>query len=153
LGTIKNIGVRISSAEYPVTISWNNREEAWLLINGKPVSIRGNGQTQIPEEGSRISLKLASSGPELPKQFVLRQNYPNPFNPSTVIRYELPVKSNVTLKVYNLLGEEVATLVEEPEEAGYKSVTWDAGMSPSGVYFYRLSAGTFTQTNKLLVVK
>jgi hypothetical protein len=89
----------------------------------------------------------------IPKEFALGQNYPNPFNPSTTIRYELPTRSHVVLKVYNLLGQEVATLVDEKIEAGRYKVVWDAIAHPSGVYYYRLQAGSFTETKKLVLLK
>ncbi len=96
----------------------------------------------------------------IPSTFVLNQNYPNPFNPFTVIRYQLSVSSWVTLKVYNVLGQEVVTLAEGIQDAGYKDAVWSAGGEPSGVYFYRLEAistnnpgNTFVQVKKMLVVK
>ncbi|HUL44840.1 MAG TPA: PQQ-dependent sugar dehydrogenase [Bacteroidota bacterium] len=89
----------------------------------------------------------------LPHEFALVQNYPNPFNPSTIIRYALPEDSHVVLKIYNMLGQEIATLVNEMEEAGYRSVTWDAGNVPSGIYIYRLVTGGFTDTRKMAVIK
>jgi hypothetical protein len=89
----------------------------------------------------------------VPEEFSLAQNYPNPFNPSTTIGYALPVASHVTLKVYNTLGQEVATLVDEFQEAGYKSVEFSAGRLASGVYVYRLSAGTRVEIRKMVVIK
>jgi len=85
--------------------------------------------------------------------FSLMQNYPNPLNPSTTIRYELPKESRVLLKVYNILGQEVATLVNEEMKPGSYKVTWDATGFPSGVYFYRLRAGEFIETKKLLLLR
>jgi hypothetical protein len=89
----------------------------------------------------------------IPKEFVLEQNYPNPFNPSTTIRYELPRASHVTLRVFNALGQEVSTLMDEVQEPGYKSVQWNASGVASGVYFYRLTAESFVQTCKLLLLR
>ncbi len=89
----------------------------------------------------------------IPAGFSLMQNYPNPFNPSTTIRYELPRESYVTLKVYNVLGQEVATLVNEKREAGRYEVEFDGAMQPSGLYFYRLQVGTYIETKKFLLLK
>jgi len=89
----------------------------------------------------------------LPVQFTLLQSYPNPFNPSTTIRYGLPQRSNVSLTVYNPLGQQVATLVQGEQEAGYHEVRFDASGFSSGVYFYRLSAGTYVETRKLLLLR
>jgi hypothetical protein len=89
---------------------------------------------------------------KLPGRFTLGQNYPNPFNPSTTIRYALPGRAHVTLAVFNTLGQQVATLVNESEEAGNHDVRFDGGGLASGVYFYRLMAGTFVQTKKLLLL-
>ena len=89
----------------------------------------------------------------VPDRFDLKQNYPNPFNPSTTIRYGLPHKSSVQLTVFNTLGQQVAELVHGEKEAGYHEVKFDAGGLPSGVYFYRLQAGNFVETRKLLLVK
>lgn len=88
-----------------------------------------------------------------PSSFLLHQNYPNPFNPNTVITYELPATAQVSLKVYDVLGREVATLVSDRQSAGRYEVKWDASGLPSGVYFYRLSAGTFVHVKKMLLMK
>ena len=98
---------------------------------------------------------------ELPKQFRLEQNYPNPFNPSTTIEFALPKSSFVTLKVYNLLGEEVATLFAEQRSAGIHKLNWDAKGLASGVYLYRLEARdpstgsgqVFVQAKKLILMR
>ena len=89
----------------------------------------------------------------VPTKYSLSQNYPNPFNPSTTIKYELPRASHVTLKVFNTLGQEVATLVDEAQEPGYKSVQWNASEVGSGVYFSLLHAGDFVATKKLLMLR
>jgi hypothetical protein len=89
----------------------------------------------------------------LPVKFFLEQNYPNPFNPSTKISWQSPVGSHQTLKVYDVLGNEVATLVDEYREAGSYEVEFDASGLSSGIYFYKLSAGSFTKTKKMTVLK
>jgi hypothetical protein len=88
-----------------------------------------------------------------PTAFTLEQNYPNPFNPETVVSYRLPAAGYVTLKVYNLLGQEVMTLVDEEQQPGTKSVKLNANGLASGVYLYRLTAGAFRQTKVLTLVK
>jgi ligand-binding sensor domain-containing protein len=92
-------------------------------------------------------------GSILPLSHKLSQNYPNPFNPSTTIEFALPHAGYVTLKVYNVLGEEVAALVEGDHAAGTFKATWDASGLPSGVYFYRLTAGEYVQTKKMILMK
>ena len=88
-----------------------------------------------------------------PKEFRLEQNFPNPFNPSTTIQYQLPAAANVTLKVYDILGSEVATLINEKQDAGYKEVKFNASRYASGVYIYRLTADKYVSTKKMMVVK
>ncbi len=85
--------------------------------------------------------------------YALEQNYPNPFNPTTTIGYQLPIESHVTLKVYDVLGSEVGTLVNERQNAGPHAIRFNASNLPSGVYFYRLEAGTYHDTKKLLLLK
>jgi hypothetical protein len=88
-----------------------------------------------------------------PGQFVLMQNFPNPFNPSTSINFSLPKSTDVSLKIFNVIGNEVETLVSKRMNAGAHTVQWDATVYSSGVYFYRLQAGEFTETRKLVLLK
>ncbi|MBI5215552.1 MAG: T9SS type A sorting domain-containing protein [Ignavibacteriae bacterium] len=90
---------------------------------------------------------------EQPTRFELMNNYPNPFNPMTTIKYSLSELVHARLSIYNTLGQEVATLVNDVQEAGFKSVEWDASSIPSGVYFYKLTAGSFINTKKMLLVR
>jgi hypothetical protein len=94
-----------------------------------------------------------AAAPAAPAQYILKQNYPNPFNPSTTIEYTIPQQSFVTIKIFDLLGREVAQMVNQKKDAGSYSVTWNASAISSGVYFYSLEAGSFTQTRKLLLLK
>lgn len=89
----------------------------------------------------------------LPTRFSLYQNYPNPFNPTTTISYQLPVNTLVTLKVYDMLGRQVITLTNERQTAGAHSVIFNASNLSSGVYFYRLTAGSYLQAKKLMLIK
>ncbi len=89
----------------------------------------------------------------IPTSFMLHQNYPNPFNPMTTITYDIPVRANVKLVVYNILGQEVATLVNEVQEPGRYNVKFDASGLPSGVYFYKLEAGKYVDVKKMVLVK
>jgi hypothetical protein len=90
---------------------------------------------------------------EVPTEFVLQQNYPNPFNPSTTIQYALPSRSQVTLTVFNTLGQIVRELVNGDIGAGYHEVQFDATGLASGVYFYRMRAGDFVETKRLLLLR
>jgi len=91
--------------------------------------------------------------PKIPTEFSLEQNYPNPFNPITEIRYGLPGVAHVTLKVYDLLGREVLTLINETQNAGFKSVSFDAGTLPSGMFFYKLQARNIIIVKKMLLIR
>lgn len=90
---------------------------------------------------------------KLPESFNISQNYPNPFNPVTTIRYSIPKNSQVTLKVYDILGSEVATLVNEEKPIGSYKIEFDASIYSSGIYFYRLQSGRFVETKKMILIK
>jgi hypothetical protein len=107
----------------------------WDFTNKKPT-------TGVVDRGTGIA-----------KTFVLDQNYPNPFNPSTVIRYSIPNDANVTLKVFNVIGQQVSTLVNQKQVSGNYSVTFDASNLSSGVYFYQINAGQYVSTKKMLLMK
>ncbi len=151
-----------------------NREvssEAWQVLG----FVRGNGTTseaqsysfldrsasgkvqyrlkQVDFDGQFEYSNVIEVDAGLPKTFALEQNYPNPFNPTTVISYQLPVASNVSLKVYDVLGKEVMTLVNARQAAGSYTYTLNASKLASGIYFYRLQAGNFVQTKKMMLVK
>ncbi|MFA6455418.1 MAG: right-handed parallel beta-helix repeat-containing protein [Bacteroidota bacterium] len=102
---------------------------------------------------SDLSTDVEELSENIPTSFGLSQNFPNPFNPSTTIRYALPSSANVKLVIYDLLGREIATLVNEEQSAGWKEVQWNAMNVSSGIYFYKLTAGTFIETKKMLMVK
>ena len=101
----------------------------------------------------QVLTSVGNDASGIPNKFSLDQNYPNPFNPSTKIEYTLQSASNITLKVYNVLGQVVATLVSEKQESGAHSATFDASKFTSGVYFYQIKAGNNTATRKMMLVK
>ena len=112
----KNVPIAFSSASYPLTISWDASRQSGtysLHIDGKETVLRGQGRLTIAGSAHQVSLGLSPvAASNLPKEFALYQNYPNPFNPSTTIRFDLPQDAVVTLKVYNILGQEVLSIAE-----------------------------------------
>jgi L-ascorbate metabolism protein UlaG (beta-lactamase superfamily) len=106
--------------------------------------------TTIDIHSAALSVEQSTIRPE---DFRLEQNYPNPFNPTTVISYQCSVNSNVKLSVFDILGKEVTTLVNEQKPAGSYAVQWNAAGMPSGIYFYKLQAGKYAETKKLVLIK
>jgi hypothetical protein len=102
-----------------------------------------DGGTSVSNEGGDFN----------PDQFSLSQNYPNPFNPTTNISFNLPQASEVSLKVYNMLGQGVASLVNGKKASGFQTVTFDASVLSSGMYIYRIQAGNFVETRKMMLIK
>jgi len=105
---------------------------------------------KITSSGVTATVGIVEEG--IPSSFELNQNYPNPFNPSTTINYSLPKTANVSLRLFNTLGQEVALLVNDQRSPGYYHVQWNANV-PSGIYFYRLQAGDFVETKKMILLK
>ena len=104
-------------------------------------------------KGSASPENSAAIVKTIPNEFALDQNYPNPFNPTTTINYQLPEKNFVSIKVYDILGNLVTTLVDQDMDAGYHNITWNASNIASGVYFYRIMSGNFVSTKKLILMK
>ncbi|MDI6767951.1 MAG: M1 family aminopeptidase [Bacteroidota bacterium] len=181
----KDAAILISTENYPLKISWDIKYSdisVSLKIDDRIIPMLTSSSTHISNPRrvesstiSRIYLSLSSQF-NLPTEFMVEQNYPNPFNPITTIRYQLPVESRVTIKVYNLLGQEVALLVDEVQDAGYKSIKWNpsntSGISfkggylpagrhgASGVYFYQIKVFdvdgkiiSFTSTKKMILLR
>ena len=147
--------------EFVVNMYYTNAETpdtAWISI------VLANTTTGVTHVGSTFWIDDLSFGPAVPTDvresangtpaaFALNQNYPNPFNPSTMIQFEIPSTRFVTLKVYNVLGQEVASLINNQLEAGRYRAEFDGRTLPSGTYMYRLQAGTFSDAKKMLLVK
>lgn len=120
--------------------------------SGSPTlyAVRDNGGIS---KATNLLVNVEPVSNKIPESFSLKQNYPNPFNPTTVIVYSIPVSLDVKLKVYDELGKEVMTLVDKNQNAGKYEVRFDGSGLSSGMYFYTLQAGTFSQTKKLMMVK
>ncbi len=106
--------------------------------------VRSEGATNIGDDRSSI---------QRPDQISISQNYPNPFNANTIIRYSIPSASAVAIDIYDILGYKVETLIQAKQQAGYHQIVWNADLVPSGMYFYRIKAGGYTETRKMVVLK
>ncbi|MCB9250517.1 MAG: T9SS type A sorting domain-containing protein [Ignavibacteriales bacterium] len=123
-------------------------ESDYLSIYSKHFSTIGVGfKVVVPTPTDVNSLETT------PNEYELAQNYPNPFNPSTTISYNLPNSGFTKLSVYNSLGQEVQSLINDNQSAGTHTVNFNASNLPSGMYFYSLTSGNFTQTNKMILMK
>jgi hypothetical protein len=107
----------------------------------------------LSTDAPTLPLGVKTPRMQIPAQFNLEQNYPNPFNPTTTIHYQLPKESFVHLSIFNVLGQEVRTLINERQPPGDKYAHFDGNNLPSGVYFYRITAGTFTDVRKMVLLK
>lgn len=137
--------------EGPIVIMIENYRtgRVWQRFMQNPDIQRGLQRAGFTSTGTRVQDKSF----ETPKAFILAQNYPNPFNPSTAIHFSLPQRQWVTLKVFNLSGQAIATLVHDTLEAGDYAVSFDGKHLPSGIYFYAIQAGAWQQTRKAILVR
>jgi hypothetical protein len=126
-----------------------------LSADGNTAIVGGNGDNFVGAAWvfTRSGTPVREEAANVPSQFALEQNYPNPFNPSTKIQFSIVNRQLTIVKVYDVLGREVATLVNEVKEPGTYTVEFDASSLASGVYFYRLQAGTYVETRKLLLLR
>ena len=133
--------------------------EYWGTVNGNWFDGPNEYFEQIQSDAflflynQLFSVEVPIDHEVIPTSFALHQNYPNPFNPITTLRYDLPQESDVTLTIYDITGRMVQTLVNELQQSGVKKVIWNASDVSSGVYIYRIQAGNFTQTRKMILLK
>ena len=146
----------------PVRLTMNSNNSGsiyaiYFLENGAEIdriSVSTGESVAVPAAADQVVVEITDPvATEIPDMFSLDQNYPNPFNPATSIRFGIPEVSDVKLEVYNMLGQKVATLIDGQRNAGYHSVQFDAGNLSSGMYIYRLQAGSFIHTRKLTLIK
>ena len=142
----------LTSNGYQLSLKYN--------INDQFVIIGSDQTIELAPGQYTISLHRTENSPEaaVPSDYYLSSNYPNPFNPVTSLSFGLPTAGHVRLQIYNVLGQQVKTLIDEPMEIGHHEVTWNgrdgSGKAvSSGVYFYRLESGQFGQTRKMMLVK
>ena len=155
-------------------IKKNNKYGTWLSIgfkegqgtSSKPVhySLEDNNidyyassiryrLKQIDYDGTFEYSKTVEINNIIHAEYILAQNYPNPFNPTTTIKYSIPYENFVSVKVFNVIGEKVATLVKKEMKSGTYTINWNAGDLPSGIYFYKITAGNFSETKKMVLLK
>jgi hypothetical protein len=129
----------------------------WTIVatDGENDVYAENGPFTLTIDGSQLNINESEL---IPESFALHANYPNPFNPTTTISYDLPEQAQVTLGIYDLLGKQIKTLVNQSQDAGNRTAVWDGtddlGRQVSaGVYLYQIEAGDFTQTRKMVLLK
>lgn len=154
------------SGESLALLYWSasDQKEKYLTVSGMLNGLTGkkvgtgltyetDGATVVDASIGSDAVTGVSSFNAIPKTYELNQNYPNPFNPTTSIHYAIPRDSQVKLEIFDILGARVLTVVDNPQTAGYYTVTFDASNLSTGVYFYRLSAGDFSQVKKMMLLK
>ena len=165
--------VQIQSAVYPISVSWEVKQsngvsyELTSQSGGKTNTraLKVSGSIKIADPVQLLIIRAKTDNSVMPSSYSLEQNYPNPFNPSTELKYALPRDSHVRLVVFNVIGQEIATLVDEVQPAGFHAITWSgrnltSSQIASGVYFYRIDAtniadskDVYTQVRKMILMK
>lgn len=160
-----DLEIDVQTTAFPITLSWeinpaNGIEYSFLSDSGlgkissldnknRNITIYANSRGKINLFG-KVANKLSTNRPD---KFELYQNFPNPFNPNTIIKYGIRKYGLVSLKVYDILGRELVTLVNEQQQPGHYEAKWDASNFSSGIYFYTIAAGDFHQTKKMVLIK
>jgi hypothetical protein len=142
-------------------ISWTAKNEGLINKNIRSLLVTSDNYLYAGTTNGFVSYRpisemttdVGNQSNEIPSQFILEQNYPNPFNPSTKIKYSIPQSSNVIINVYDILGNEIETLVNEEKPVGNYEITWYGVHLPSGIYFYKLQADGFVETKKMILIK
>ena len=142
-----------SFSSEPLNLEFRNGPEVpftkiCTYADGKIVDITN----AVESKGESVIEATENSG-EIPGSYSLSPNFPNPFNPSTTIRFTIPELSNVKLTIYDIAGREVMTLLNKEIQAGSYDIKWDASNFASGIYFYRINAGAFNETKRMLLLK
>jgi len=159
LSEIDEVTIQVQSSNYPLSVRVTdlNNEQGYVLqeiVGGVEVgSHRIVDGVEIVISNENVSLLKITKQEALPTSYNLEQNYPNPFNPSTTIKFSLPEATNVTLTVYNTLGQKVTELVNSKLEAGRYSYQWNAGNVSSGIYIYELRTEIFVSMKKMTLLK
>ena len=135
------------SAKPFVSVSGSVVHVVWMDLRD------GNYEIYYKRNPTGNATGIENSNSEIPKEFLLEQNYPNPFNPSTIIQYTIVSRKFVSLKIYDVLGNEIATLVNEEKPTGSYEVNFNSSQLSSGIYFYKLQAGSFVETKKMMLLK
>ena len=149
------IDIKMTTDSYDTTfVIWDSLESQSFefYLEQEPHTIELDPGNWILKQSEEIT-GIVVSTESIPEKFTLFQNFPNPFNSTTMINYQLPVTSNVKISIYNLIGQKVATLVNERKIVGYHRVEWDASGFASGIYYYRIVAGDFQDVKNMILIK
>jgi hypothetical protein len=156
-----NAAINWAATGFAICTAANDQLTPMIVSNGNLGAIvawqdyRSGNNFDIYETGFNTTglIAIEKIGTIIPREFTLSQNYPNPFNPTTKIMFALPKSSFTKLVIYDILGMEMATIVNNQLNAGTYEAEWNASKYPSGVYFYRLEAGSFVSTKKMILIK